>query len=218
VSKRLTDSRKWDDEWFLELSLKHKMLWLYILDKCDHAGFFKPNMKLATFCIGEKITLEEMKTVFKDRIYESGSKWFIPKFITFQYGELSSDSAFHRKIISILDTNRVSTLYRQGINTLKEEIKDKDKYKEKELNNSQKYFYDTYLKTFNALYVANFGKDGKLFKEMNKVISEKDLMSKIDKFMSSKDEFIVKAGYTVGVFYSQINKLNSSKKVERGDI
>ena len=34
----------------------------------------------------------------------------------------------------------------------------------------------------------------------------------VDKFIASKDDFLDKAGYTIGVFYSQINKLQTGGK------
>ena len=134
MSKRFTDSKKWDDEWFYELDPKYKLMWLYMLDKCDHIGFFKPNIKLASNSIGYKITRENVLLVFKDRITEIDNKWFIPKFVHFQYGKLSQDSAFHRKISKTLEDNRVSTGYRQGVNTPKVEVEVKEEVKDKTID------------------------------------------------------------------------------------
>jgi len=131
MAKRFTDSRKWDDEWYLNLHKDHKLLWVYLLDKCDHAGFFKPNMKMLNFCLDATYKEKDILNIFKDRIkVVTNAKWFIPKFILFQYGELSKDSHFHKKIITTLKENRVSIPYQQGINTLKD--KDMDKVMDKE--------------------------------------------------------------------------------------
>lgn len=218
MSKRFTDSKKWDDEWFSELEPKYKLMWLYMLDKCDHVGFFKPNIRLASFCISEKITLEEIKLVFKERIFDIEGKFFIPKFICFQYGKLNPKVKCHLSVIDALNKlnsyERVSEVLDKSYLTLKDKDKNKDNIG---MNNSQKHFYLKYEEVFKTPYVPNWGKDSKLFKELSKNIEEKDLINRINNFMISTDAFILKAGYTIGVFYSQINKLTSFKKIERGD-
>jgi len=86
MAKRMTDSTKWNDEWFSELSPNMKLVWLYILDMCDHAGVYKVNLKLLKFQTGVETTEEEIFYYLKDRIYPTdNNRWFIPKFITFQY-------------------------------------------------------------------------------------------------------------------------------------
>lgn len=86
MAKRLTDSNKWNDNWFNELPADVKLIWLYILDTCDHAGVYKVSFKSIRFYTGTERTETEIIEYLKDRIYiAEGNKWFIPKFITFQY-------------------------------------------------------------------------------------------------------------------------------------
>jgi hypothetical protein len=85
MAKRLSDSTKWADEWFTELPMDMKLVWLYILDMCDHAGVYKVNLKLLRFQTGTDRPEHEIIEYLKDRIYIAENKWFIPKFITFQY-------------------------------------------------------------------------------------------------------------------------------------
>lgn len=87
MAKRLTDSNKWNDNWFNELSAEMKLVWIYILDTCDHAGVYKVSFKSIRFYTGTKATENEIIECLKERIYivDNGNKWFIPKFITFQY-------------------------------------------------------------------------------------------------------------------------------------
>lgn len=85
MAKRLTDSTKWNDGWFTDLPMDMKLVWLYILDMCDHSGVYKVNLKLLKFQTGSERTEEEIIEYLKDRIYIKSDKWFIPKFITFQY-------------------------------------------------------------------------------------------------------------------------------------
>jgi hypothetical protein len=85
MPKRLTDSNKWNDNWFNELPPDVKLIWLYILDTCDHAGVYKVSFKLIRFNTGTERSETEIIEYLKDRIYIADDKWFIPKFITFQY-------------------------------------------------------------------------------------------------------------------------------------
>lgn len=148
--KRFTDTDKWEDAWYQDLPLKYKMFWNYLCDKCSHFGVWKVNMKYAIFAIGEPFELSELKRVFHERIVvlENGD-WFIPKFISFQYGNiLSRESLPVRKVISFLEDNpdllrflpkitiseRVTKGLPKGCKTLKDKDKEKDKeqYKDKE--------------------------------------------------------------------------------------
>lgn len=71
------------------------------------------------------------------------------------------------------------------------------------------YFYNKYKEKTDSNYVADFAKDGRIFKELLKVIEIKPLNKLIDKFFDSTDSFILSAGFTVGVFKTQINKLQT---------
>jgi hypothetical protein len=76
------------------------------------------------------------------------------------------------------------------------------------------YFCLKYKETLKVDYVANFGKDKKLVKDLLGVVKEDDLLPLIDNFFKSDDEFIQKSGYTLGVFKSQINKLRGKKSAD----
>ena len=141
MKKRFTDADKWDDPWFLKLGMPYKLLWIHLLDKCDQAGIYKVNEPMIEFCINVKFDINEMLKVFNGRIKVlSDEKWFIPKFITFQYGELNESCKPHKSVLNILKNegiviNSFSTGnekikgYPKGIHTLKD--KDKDKIKKK---------------------------------------------------------------------------------------
>jgi len=85
MAKRLTDSTKWNDNWYSNLPMDIKLVWNYLLDTCDHAGVYKVNLKLLRFQTDCERTETEIIEYLKERIYIKGDKWFIPKFITFQY-------------------------------------------------------------------------------------------------------------------------------------
>lgn len=139
MAKRFTDSDKWDDPWFMELSAKYKLMWMYILDNCTAAGMYKVNIRLAAFQIGEPFEESEVKRVMADRITEiKPGKWFITKFIEYQYGTLSEACKPHQPIIKELkqyqdnEFIRVFIPYPKGIDRVKEKEKEKDPDKEKD--------------------------------------------------------------------------------------
>jgi hypothetical protein len=98
VANRFTDTEKWKDEWFLKLEPMMKILWLYMCDTCDSAGVWKVNFHLASFSIGSILDKQSALKAMGDRIHVINcDKWFIPKFITYQYrGKLSPTNNAHR--------------------------------------------------------------------------------------------------------------------------
>ena len=103
MAKRFTDSEKWGKTWWMELSSKNKVFWMYLLDNCNHAGIWEVNWRLAKFhCEG--ISENEIKVVFKKQyeVLNDGKKWFIKDFIEFQYGTLNENVKAHKSVIDIL--------------------------------------------------------------------------------------------------------------------
>ena len=137
MSKRFTDTEKWSDPWFRGLSPHYQRLWIFLLDKCDQAGVWVVDRELAEFFLKETVDLESALAVFKDRVFaiKNGSKWFIPKFLVFQYGALNDTSKPHNYVLRLLLSHEIEG-YPKGINTLKD--KDKDKDKDQDKNNGAK--------------------------------------------------------------------------------
>lgn len=101
MAKRLTATEKWVDPWFCGLSSQDKLFWIYLLDNCDHAGIWRINWALVNFHIPG---YEYQSDMFKERIVEiDKEKWFIPKFIDFQYGTLNKNNRAHKSVIDILE-------------------------------------------------------------------------------------------------------------------
>jgi len=105
MAKRFTDTEKWKKGFIRNLPAKFKLLWLYILDDCNHAGIWDTDFKVASIRIGSKISEKEACKVFAEqiKIFDKGNKWFIPKFIDFQYGTLNENSRPHQAVIKLLD-------------------------------------------------------------------------------------------------------------------
>lgn len=136
MAKRLTDSNKWDDPFFIDLSAQYKLLWIYILDKCDHAGIFKWSNRLVKFNLDTEYDVVKVFEIFGKRIVKiTNEKWFIPKFIEFQYSELKENNKVHQSVISILKREGIYKEYSSSLQGAKEQDKDKEKDPDKEKEN-----------------------------------------------------------------------------------
>lgn len=109
MSKRFTDTDKWKKPFIRGLEGPYKLLWLYILDDCDHAGIWQVDFEVAQIRIGEPIDQNQAIKIFGDRIeiFNGGSKWFIKDFVDFQYGQLNEKNRLHLSVINILTKNKV---------------------------------------------------------------------------------------------------------------
>ncbi len=144
MAKRFTETEKWEDEWFTELSNDYKVIWFYLLDTCDNAGVWKRNIKKLNYLCNTNVTEEDLLNVFGKRIHVlADDKWFIKKFCIVQYGHdfLQSKnkaviSAVKKLIIEgvlILNEYPNDTLsipYQYTIDTPKEQEQVKDNVKD----------------------------------------------------------------------------------------
>jgi len=89
MPKRFTDTIKWKKRFFRELSNNYKLLYLYILDNCDHAGIWEIDFDEVQLKLGVKFDQKEALNKLNNRAieFDNGDKWFIPKFVSFQYGD-----------------------------------------------------------------------------------------------------------------------------------
>jgi hypothetical protein len=102
MSKRFTDSEKFRDVWYRKLSPTHKCFWEYLLSECDSAGIIEIDFESASFHIGAEVTEKDLD-IFSGRVIKlNDGKYFIPKFIEFQQGELNPQNNAHKPIIERL--------------------------------------------------------------------------------------------------------------------
>jgi hypothetical protein len=145
MAKRFTDTEKWKDEWYTDLSNDYKVIWQYLLDTCDNAGIYKRNIKLLNYYCNTNVSAEDILNVLKDRVsIISDEKWIINKFCVFQYGNdflQSKNKAVVSAVNKLIEnklydntTNSVLIPYPYSIDTPKEQeqdkVKDKNKVKE----------------------------------------------------------------------------------------
>ena len=139
MAKRFTATEKWDKVWFRKLKPEHKCFWIYVTDRCNHAGIWEVDFELAGMYIGIHINEPEIKEIFKKQYQElnNGSRWFIRDFIDFQYnGELNPANKVHFSIINILKKEGAYKGLTRGLQAPKDmdmdKATDKDKAKDTE--------------------------------------------------------------------------------------
>lgn len=110
--KRFTETNKWSDPWFRKLSSTAKLLWIYMCDHADLVGLVELDLELTTQDLRAKVTAGHLDELSSRLQHIGGSKYFLTKFIQFQYGELSERCVPHRKILAEIE--------RHGINRVAE--------------------------------------------------------------------------------------------------
>lgn len=138
--KRFTETTKWRDPWFRRLSPPAKLLWQYLTDNCSNIGLVELDLDAAKFDIGIAIN-EKHLTELSDRVQALGNgKYFIPKFIPFQYGVITSNCPAHKPIIKAIDQHQLIHTeigYQYPSDRVSNTLQDK-KGKEKETDKERK--------------------------------------------------------------------------------
>lgn len=134
MAKRFADTEIWNKDWFLELSIKQKLLLKYIFDNCDCAGVYEISYRNLKNCFDEEVTLEDFKGL-KQVKFIGKNKVFIEDFIEFQYGvkisELNPKNNIHRGILKCLTKHKFIKPFPNPLQTLMDKDKDKDKVMDK---------------------------------------------------------------------------------------
>jgi hypothetical protein len=138
MAKRFTDTEKWKDPWFDELSLQAKLFFFYFVDNCDHAGVFNVSLKKFNRDTGCRYKESDLKRDYagKLRFLVNGRIW-MPKFIDFQYGKLSETNNAHKGVFKSLEYNNIQIRGFDGASMghysgAQDKATEKDKEKEKE--------------------------------------------------------------------------------------
>ena len=124
MAKRFIDTKMWDKAWFRKLSPKDKLVWIYLLTRCDHAGIWDADWEAVEFLIGEWVEFDELPEEIKTKMLpiKGEDQYFIPSFIEFQYGELREKVAPHKSVIKRLTDKELL----KSIESVPITLKDKD--------------------------------------------------------------------------------------------
>lgn len=102
--KRFTETQKWDDPWFREIHGSHKLVFLYILDRCNNAGFWEVDLSALAF--HTKLEPKHFEGAFKalERGLQGASGWvWVKNFLKHQKNDsLNAANPAHRQIIALL--------------------------------------------------------------------------------------------------------------------
>ncbi len=102
--KRFTETNKWDDPWFRGLSGVQKLMFLYIIDRCNNAGFWEVDEDGLMF--QTKLQQQHVKGAWeglaRGLVVKDGWVW-IRRFLRHQKNEvLSTQNPAHKQIICLL--------------------------------------------------------------------------------------------------------------------
>ena len=108
MGKRFTDTEKWKDKGFRSLTPIQKLLFIYLLDNCDNAGFIEVDIEFWSYQL--KTKEHELLCEFNDmkRTIEVVGSWcWIPNFIKHQKNlPLNKSNNAHKQIISLIEEHK----------------------------------------------------------------------------------------------------------------
>ena len=122
---KFTHTKKWDDVWFSELTMEGKVMFVYLCDMCDIAGFLEINERMIRFHTGIEDVRGAVTSLSKSVIYRDGYVW-IMKYIKHQRNlPLNPKNNAHKGIMSSI-ADRIESfpeifdiLPKQDIGTIK---------------------------------------------------------------------------------------------------
>lgn len=107
--KRLVNIQKWNDAWFNKLKPNQKLLFIFLTDNCDDAGFYELNFKLMSDLTG--ITPVDCKQNFLSLkksfiVNKRMNKIWLKNFLRHQeLLPLDLTNPFEKKVYSIIQNN-----------------------------------------------------------------------------------------------------------------
>jgi hypothetical protein len=145
MAKRFIDTGLFRKKWIRELDCDMKLFWVYLLTDCDHAGIWDVDVERAAFQLNAELTESKILETFNKKIVPfKKDKWFVPKFIEYQYGELNENIRPHQSVIKILQKYKLYKGFTSPLQTPK--VKNTDKKQDQlkkissELDDLQKEF------------------------------------------------------------------------------
>ena len=124
MSYRMSNTEKWKDLWFSNLSPHAKLLFFYFVENCDNAGFFEVNKKFMLFHTGFNeqelmdAGIELKKSYIKSK---DGTKLWFKNFLKYQ---------------KKLPLNSLNNMHKQIIMLIQENLSDENKFKGSDVINS----------------------------------------------------------------------------------
>ena len=150
MAKRFLDTNIFRKKWIRKLDPDMKLFWIYLLTDCDHAGIWDVDIERASFQLNMNLEEEKILNTFGRKIITfKKDKWFIPKFVAYQYGELNENNRAHLSVIKILNKYKLGPS--KGLISISEGDKDIIKDKNKNKKNSKKDQLETIKSNLDAI-------------------------------------------------------------------
>jgi hypothetical protein len=166
MAKRLTDTEKWNDDWYISLSNDYRIIWQWLLDNCNHAGICKRSIRLLNLMCNTNVSEDELLVAMEGRIILKDNNWFIPKFLKFQYTSLHSSRPVIISVIKELEKHNLISMIPESFGNDYLIIKDKDKDKDKDIVKPKKEKNGKFSGNFKAqgeeLFAERFSRHDKL--------------------------------------------------------
>ena len=114
MAKRLTDTLKYNDSWFAELQANEKLLFYYLIDHVDNAGFYEISFRHLQFHLGfsEEESLGAVKGLSRgllgaDSDVKKGDRIYLKNFLEHQKMlPLNPYNSFHINALRLFSVNR----------------------------------------------------------------------------------------------------------------
>lgn len=110
MSKRFTDTGKWDDPWHRRLTPLQKTFWDFICAKCDNAGVWEVDFEAASFKLNAEVNIEILSAINKEKVrvklFDSNKLLLILGHVEFQCGNLL------QKNLTNLQKSAITLLYK----------------------------------------------------------------------------------------------------------
>lgn len=168
--------------------------------------------------VNKNILVKERGSVNKYMLQKDYDQWVVKENGLVKETELVKENGIASKGKRTRTSNENRTKSSKGNRTHNNHIKDnikniitKDNIADTRLKSLIDHHFQNYQRKFGKKYVVSGKKDADLLKKLLNNLSEEEIKKLNDVFFESDDEFVQKSGYTIGVFYSQINKLQISR-------
>jgi len=229
LDRKIFTSDIWyDSPWVLKI-------WIYLLGHANHKSEEWMGIKIRR---GQLI--RSYRTIAKDCAYKIGYRLKKPSVDTVRRiceeftkaGRIEQRNVQFGTLFTILNYNKLQPMRKResynepdsasynGRTVTVQDKNDNKNDKECSSDSAHRNFIEHFCKRYKEKtgedYDFSGGKDGKHVKDMllNNPIEKLTLWT--DRFFESSDPFVKKAGYTIGVFKSQLNKLKGLSKPSRG--
>jgi len=171
MAKRFIDTNLFKKGFVKQLPAEYKLLYIYLFCECDHCGVWEVELDVASIRIGIDVSnASKALEIFDGKVvsFDRGKKWFVPQFVTFQYGKLTSANKIHKSVVSTLNSNGLLQFLESG-ESLDEELPNPYVTLSEELPNPYVTPAEEYQKTTDTLKDKDKDKVKDKIKEKEKI-------------------------------------------------